>query len=103
MSNSIPDFDKFNFEEYLRAGILVSSRIFSVLKGDTETRIMLPIIDMLNHQNPNNVSWKYNQERNGVEISAVQKIKAGSEICLSYGTNQNVYNFLLNYGFYDKT
>ena len=41
---------------------------------------MIPVYDMLNHSNPKNVSWRFNEARNGIEIIAIYKILEGSEV-----------------------
>jgi hypothetical protein len=38
----------FTFEEYLKADVLVSSRVINL----QNTIMMVPILDMFNHQNP---------------------------------------------------
>ena len=103
LARSVPGFEQFTFEEYLRAGILIQSRIASIYKDDKPTNVIMPYFDMLNHQNPVNTNCRFNKAENGMEIVAFGMIKQGHEVFNTYGENGDAHIFLIHYGFYDPT
>lgn len=45
-----------------------------------ETSAQVPIADMSNARNPQNVFWSYNNAKNGFVVEAQEDIKAGDQI-----------------------
>jgi len=81
----------FTFDEYLKADVLVSSRIIKLSrKCEKDSMVLAPIFDMMNHANPNNSSWRYNEEKQGIELFSNTEISAGSEINISYGSEIDI-------------
>lgn len=50
---------------------------------------MIPLADLLNHSRPRMCIWKYNEERNGLEIIAEKDITMGQEVTICYGLNKD--------------
>ena len=44
------------------------------------------MLDMLNHRNPSQASWRYNEEKDGIELYSKTEIDSGDEIKISYGS-----------------
>eukprot|EP01084_Bolivina_argentea_P013680 25657_1 len=84
----------FSFEEYKWAITAVQSRVF----GWNNTIWMIPVFDMLNHNNNPDVEWDGNNPENGFIFTAINDIKYGNEIYTSYGEKSNI-ELLLLYGF----
>ena len=63
------------------------------------TKAFLPYMDMLNHQNKENIFWGYHPQENGVLAKAKHDIPRGSEVFNSYGHNQSNRDLFVNYGF----
>jgi hypothetical protein len=54
---------------------------------------------MLNHKEPKECAWGYDNERKGAYVKSLTNISKGSEIYLSYGTNKPSWTLFFNYGF----
>lgn len=98
MVEKIPDIGRFTFEQFQKAMLLCSSRNFGVTVNGTNTNVMVPLSDMLNHAKPYQATWTYNNNRGGFEMTATEDIKKDEEIFDSYGSKSS-YNFLLHYAF----
>ena len=48
--------------------------------------VLVPMLDMLNHRNPSQASWRYNEEKDGIELYSKTEIDSGDEINISYGS-----------------
>ena len=89
---------------------MVSSRIFeyktkdlTIQESRNTARAILPLVDMYNHKNPVECEWRYNDEKDGIEIYACQDMEADKEITISYGTEYSLSDFYITYGFLDHT
>ena len=76
----------------------MQSRVFSVYIDDLCTSVMVPLADMINHNDPHHASWDFDDSRQLFCFTAVNEIKRGQEMTISYGDKWNVL-FLMNYGF----
>lgn len=56
------------------------------------------MVDMMNHNTEHEVTWGYDDKRQGFVASAIKDIKRGQQIYDTYGAKPNTA-FLLNYGF----
>lgn len=94
--------EKFSFEEYCFASLMVLSRAFAVnYHGEAEI-CMVPLVDMFNHQCDYDVSWSYRNDLGGFVTRAHKDIKRGKEIAEWYGPKPNGSLFS-NYGFMLQT
>ena len=48
--------------------------------------VLVPMLDILNHRNPSEASWRYNEEKDGIELYLKTEIGSGDEINISYGS-----------------
>lgn len=62
---------------------------------------MVPFADMLNHRNPMQTDWSYDDQRGGFVMKSLEDIPQGAEVTDSYGEGTNA-KFLLCYGFIDR-
>jgi len=59
---------------------------------------MVPVIDLLNHQDEPNVYVSYQAARGGFVVEAVRDVKAGDQLTRAYGPGPNAFYFI-TYGF----
>lgn len=90
--------NKLLFSDFLRARLIVSSRLFGVAINKIKTDVLVPYADMLNHSPQNQTSWYYDDLVESFVVEAIDTIKKGKEIFDSYGKKTNT-SYLLNYGF----
>lgn len=95
---NIPSFTKYSFLKFCKARSLISSRVFGISINNVKMDVLAPFADLLNHSNPTQTKWYYDNTQNSFIVQAVQDIPEGSEIYDSYGAKTNT-SFLLNYGF----
>ena len=53
---------------------------------------------MINHGEPGNCEWYYDDQKNAFIISATQDIKKNEEVVVSYGQKSNT-KYFIQYGF----
>ena len=104
---ALPNFRYYSIQDFSVAMMLTSSRIFGFKIRGKKTSGFVPYADMLNHRQPRQTRWYYNNQNeskpenkrpNGFNIEAVEDITRGQEVFTSYGTKCNS-RFFLNYGF----
>ena len=55
---------------------------------------------MLNHKLPMQTRWRFDQERDGFVLKALEDIPKGAEVSTSYGSStHNNWNLFFGYGF----
>ena len=81
----VPEFKKFDVNKYMYFRALLNSRIYSFVIKQKRTLGLVPYADMINHKDPGNCEWYYDNEKKGFVISATNNIKKGEEVVLSYG------------------
>ena len=96
--NNIPEFSQYSYIKFVKARLIISSRIFGIAIDGVNTDVLAPFADLLNHRNPRQTNWYYDDSMNAFVIQAIEDIPKGSEIFDSYGMKTNA-RFLLNYGF----
>ena len=57
---------------------------------------------MTNHRYPENLDWSYDKLRKVFVLKALNDIRRGEEVYLSYGKSINQIQFLLYYGFIES-
>ncbi|MCQ2818149.1 MAG: SET domain-containing protein-lysine N-methyltransferase [archaeon] len=98
LCEKISGFNKFSFNKFLKARMLISSRIFGLTIDNVCTNVLAPFADLLNHKRPRQTQWYYDNNLNSFMISALTDISQGEEVYDSYGQKSNS-RFLLYYGF----
>jgi len=91
-------FNRFDYQRFVEARLLVSSRVFGIVVGRIKTDALVPLADMLNHQLPKQTSWYFCDQQQGFVIQSMREILPGAEVFDSYGQKCNS-RYLLNYGF----
>ena len=82
----------------------MQSRIFDYQVYDQNKIIMLPFGDLFNHRNPPDLLWGYGtnaEGRYGWRYEAMNPVKAGDQIYVSYGADKTNQELLPVYGFID--
>lgn len=78
--------------------MMASSRLYNLTRNGVTTLAHVPYADMFNHSSQRKTTYSYDEAREGYTVSAVDEIKRGEPVCISYGDKCNT-RFLLNYGF----
>jgi histone-lysine N-methyltransferase SETD3 len=92
----VPGFNRFSSDAFLWARLAVSSRCFGLLMDGVMNRCMVPLGDMINHQNPPDVIWSCFGD--SFVLMAQRPVASGREVYGSYGAKDNDM-LLLHYGF----
>lgn len=79
--------------------VLSVSRTFGLNIRGKFTMSMAPFADMLNHKNPMECRWYFDNKTNCFTVEAVENIPFGAPIHYSYGETRSTREFYLNYGF----
>jgi len=98
ITKKVPEFEKFTKEEFKRALIYVSSRVFTMEINGTKTVGLVPYADMLNHATDKTTKYFYNDTLEGFVMKATKDIAQGDAVYDSYGNKDNK-RFFLHYGF----
>ena len=78
ISLMVPELAEFGTEkDYLGARILVKSRVFGVTIDGEETRALVPVADMLNHEDKCQIKWDYDNKQKGFCMKSEEDIKRG--------------------------
>lgn len=85
-------------DELVWAAMCVSSRSFLLGIDGQDTTVLVPFIDMLNHERGPNTRWSYHAEIQALTLVAQRDYQPGQEVCCDYGRKPNMY-LLLHYGF----
>ncbi|KAJ2851776.1 hypothetical protein IWW36_000921 [Coemansia brasiliensis] len=97
---SVVPRDVLTFENYVWAAMVVMTRTFTgqilAQKEESDIRIMLPFMDMLNHDFQAKV--EFNDTEKTLNLATCIDISQGDEVCYSYGPKSND-ELLLGYGF----
>jgi hypothetical protein len=91
-------FRSIGFDEFMWARMCVVSRNFRLKIDGREARVLVPFVDMLNHEYGPNTRWEYDPDGQVFCLTAQRDYQPGEEVCCDYGRNPNMY-LLLHYGF----
>ena len=83
----VPELNEFGFSEFCDVNAILSSRLQYVTMDGKETPCLIPLADMFNHRTSDQPQTRlyYFDMKRWFAIRALENIKAGDEICLSYG------------------
>jgi hypothetical protein len=96
LQNSSKWFQSISWDEYVLADCWVSSR--SILDPNTDTPILVPILDMANHSPSRNAAWEVSE--NGMELRREPvEITDKEELTISYDLDRGTGERLYRYGF----
>jgi hypothetical protein len=93
-------FQSITWEEYLLAESWVSSRTIGCPR--TNSHLLVPILDMVNHSRPRNAYWEVTDEGIELRMEPVD-IADGEEITISYDLDRGTGERLYRYGFIEDT
>ena len=97
--NCCKGFDKhYSFEDFLYVRVLIGSRNFGITINGIKRSAMVPLADMLNHSQNQNVNWTFNNTNKYFEMTANKHISNGTQLEDSYGEKNNI-KMLIYYGF----
>jgi hypothetical protein len=91
----LPQLDR---DELIWARSCVGSRCFDATVDGAEATLLVPFVDMLNHQRGSNTRWHYDQTGQAFVLTAQRAYAAGDEVCCDYGVKPNMH-LLVHYGF----
>ena len=60
---------------------------------------MVPYADMLNHDEPRQIKFYYDEIRKGFTMRALKSFKLGEQLYNTYGKDFDTMKLFLNYGF----
>ena len=66
---------------------MARSRVFKLPLQDRFIHCFLPFMDMLNHREPRQTSWNYDDQREGAYLIIEEDTASGSPVYSSYGSN----------------
>ncbi len=95
---AVPEFNRYSYEDFVWARLVVITRIFGLQIEATKTDGLVPYADMLNHKLPRETKWSFEDTVRGFVITSLQTIQRGEQIYDSYGRKSN-NRFFVNYGF----
>ena len=95
---AVPDFEsRFSFEKFHYWRSTIMNRTFGGTMNGQDTTFICPFSHLLNHRNPYDVTYTYNDNSKNFRVTAVTDIPANKEIFTTYGNKCNT-RWLLNYG-----
>lgn len=95
---AVADHASFSLEQYRWARTAVHTRCFRVGAEKHKDRVMLPLIDLVDHDLSGSAAWGLREPVEGVACWARTVIEPGEEIRLSYGARPLSRHFIA-YGF----
>ena len=98
---TVNEFSRFSLEDYSKAMMIMSSRVFGCQIDGEKEMALVPLIDMLNHESPKQTYWNHDEEINCFTSCAEHRIEKHKKISYSCGLKCNS-RFLLNYGIFVK-
>lgn len=84
------------FEDWVILDAMYRSR---TLELPDESEVMIPGIDFVNHRNPANAIFRYQEESNDGTLLPLSALSSEDEIFISYGDLKSPLEFLFSYGF----
>jgi histone-lysine N-methyltransferase SETD3 len=94
----IPGFERFGLRAFSWARLTVLTRVFRLTIQGKRTRAIVPVADLFDHQRPSEARWTYDDARKSFTLTALQDLKPGDAIHVSYGRKGNT-DLFVTYGF----
>jgi len=92
-----PAAHALSLADYAWGRAVAGSRSFAITAADGSARALVPVADMFNH-GPEAAAWGFDDDAQRFEVWAERPLRAGEEICISYGGHDNAV-LLASYGF----
>lgn len=88
-------------DAYLKSTVMVNSRVFQFRDGKKDRMGLVPIADLINHHNQDevNTTWYFDDDKRVFVVQATRLIPSGAQVYDSYG-QKNDLQLLYTYGFY---
>jgi histone-lysine N-methyltransferase SETD3 len=96
--SAVSTFATYTHEQFVWARLVVITRIFGLVIDGTKTDGLVPYADMLNHKQPRETKWTFDDDRYGFIITSLKTLNRGEQVFDSYGRKCNS-RFFVNYGF----
>jgi histone-lysine N-methyltransferase SETD3 len=93
-----PEFARFHALEFMWARLAVITRIFGFEIRGKKHDGLVAMADMLNHKNPHETMWNYDDAKGAFTITTTKRLLKGAQIFDSYGRKCNS-RYFVNYGF----
>lgn len=101
LTSNMPEFSNYSFEDFCSNRLIVSSRVFGYENSNSQkTDALIPFADFVNPGNKNTV-WAFEKSNACFEFKAMQEIKKGEPIKITFGKKCNT-RFLVNYGYIEE-
>lgn len=94
----VPMFRSLGLDEFVWARMCVGSRSFGLGIDGKDTTVLVPFVDMVNHERGTNTRWDYDRKGQAFCLIAQRAYQPGEEVFCNYGGKPNAY-LLLHYGF----
>ncbi len=98
LRGAVPALRARSFGAFAWAHACVFTRVFGVAIAGQETEALVPGGDMLDHREPPEARWAYEDDASAFVVIAERDLRAGERIHASYGKKSDA-RFYLNYGF----
>jgi histone-lysine N-methyltransferase SETD3 len=94
----IPGFERYGLAGFSWARLTVLTRVFRLTIQGKRTRAIVPVADLFDHKRPAEARWTYAEERKAFTLTALQELRPGDAIRVSYGRKGNC-DLFVTYGF----
>jgi hypothetical protein len=81
----VPRFRSLGLDELVWARMCVRSRSFGLGIDGRDTTVLVPFVDMVNHERGTNTRWDYDPEGQAFCLIAQRAYQPGEEVCCNYG------------------
>jgi protein-histidine N-methyltransferase len=98
VKRAVPALRDASIAELFWASTAVITRVFGITIAGSPTEALVPFADMMNHRRPPDATWTFDEALGAFLIRAARDIRAGEEICGSYGRKAN-HRYFVHYGF----
>jgi histone-lysine N-methyltransferase SETD3 len=98
IADHCPEFARFHKLEFMWARLAVITRIFGFEVAGRKCDGLVAMADMLNHKNPHETAWNFDDAKGCFTITTTKRLLKGSQIFDSYGRKCNS-RYFVNYGF----
>ncbi len=94
----IPGFERYGLPAFGWARLTVLTRVFRLTVQGKRTRAIVPVADLFDHKRPSEARWTYDEARKAFTLTALQELRPGDPIRVSYGRKGNT-DLFVTYGF----
>ena len=87
------DIPTASTDAYLRSTVMVNSRVFQFQDGRKNRMALVPIADLINHGNDQdvNTTWYFDKKKRVFVVESTKPIPAGTQVYDSYGRKTDIF------------